>query len=173
MILLMMLLLILNEKPIEGKGKYYLATVGEKGLSSQNITEELKDAIASYHNGKGRKGRRGEPHKGKATKKGRRRRKGKDYQDETGWLDKCSLNDPGERKEFNVPGCGGCRQAFIIVFVFVFLFVKLSRGGWANLACAGGCLSIHEVLLVLLVLVLVPVQVLTTSTAILQAPLSL
>ena len=127
MFLLAMMLLLLNDKLIDGRGKYYLAKGSSgkyylaKGSFPQNITEDLKDGIASYHNGKARKGGRGEPYKGKSRKKGKRRRKGKDYQE--GWLDKCSLNRPGERNQFNVPGCGG----------------------WISLHCGGGCLSIHEV----------------------------
>ena len=117
----------------EGGGKHYLAKVEESG--SQNVTEDLKDAIASYTIGKSRKGRRGDPYKGKATKKGKRRRKGKDYQYQEAetWLNDCSLKEQGGRKEFNVPGCGGS----------------------ANLICYGGCLSIHEVLLVVILPALV------------------
>ena len=83
----MMLLLSSKYKTIEGKGKFYLVEgkgkyylVEHKGPTSQNTTENLKDAMASYPNGEARKWGRREPYKGK------RRRKGKDHK-ETGWLD--------------------------------------------------------------------------------------
>ena len=154
----MMVILISKYEPIEGNGKYHLVEGSGKYYlaNSQNVREDLKSAIASYQ--KARKWRRREPYKGKGTKKGKRRRKGKDYE-ETGivkgkdyeeeglrrrkgkdyqaesWLNECSLKEQGDRKEFKVPGCGG----------------------WASLVCVGGCLSIHEVFLV------VPVLVLTTD----------
>ena len=135
----MMLLLTSKFTPNEGKGKYYL--IEGRGPISQNTTENLKDAIASFPNGKARKWGRGEPYKGK------RRRKGKNYKD-SGLLDEimnrkgypeCSLTEHVESKEHKVPGCGG----------------------FSVLICTGGCLSIRQVLLlavqaplVLLVLVM-------------------
>ena len=130
MIFLMTVLLISKYEPIEGKGKYhlvegrgkhYLAKVEES--SSQNVTEDLKDASASYP--KAREWRLGDPYKGKSTKKGARRRKGKetgwldeirkgkdykgeglrrqngkDYQQAESWLNECSLKEEGERNKF-------------------------------------------------------------------------
>ena len=41
------------------------------------------------------------------------------------WLDRCSLKEgQGEKKQLDIPGCGGS----------------------VNLACSGGCLTIHKVL---------------------------